>query len=111
MVVLVIERSSNLAKINGSRYVRYDLPHVAAAVLVHEQAVDLVRELDRYAATAKAPPITWQVIERSGGFSTRRLQVPGGWLVRVVSSDGATMEFVPDTRHAWIAPNLDLPPS
>lgn len=106
-----LERSTNLAKLNGARYVRYDLPHVPVAVLVHEQAVDVVTELDRYARTQKAPAITWQTIERSGGFSTRRLCVPGGWLVRVVSSDGATMGFVPDTRHAWIAPNLDDPPN
>ena len=32
-----------------------------------------------------------------------RCEVPGGWLVRVLSGQGESMAFLPDPEHTWEA--------
>jgi len=36
-----------------------------------------------------------------------RCEVPGGWLVRVLSGGGESMAFLPDPEHTWDANETD----
>ena len=45
-------------------------------------------------------PMPEQGWERIGG-SAERLEVPGGWLVRISTGYGAGITFVPDEEKRW----------
>jgi hypothetical protein len=50
--------------------------------------------------------VVWEELEQEGlgWLRTRylcRAKVPGGWLVRVQSSDSDFIVFLPDPNHSW----------
>ena len=50
--------------------------------------------------------VVWQDVEQEGLGMLRkrylcRAKVPGGWLVRVQSSDSDFIVFLPDPNHSW----------
>jgi hypothetical protein len=94
-------RHEGFAQLNGQRYLRWDLDHLPAAALVHDNAIDVVRLLRAEQAQQESPEADWQLIYRSGGVCTHRLRVPGGWIVKHASDQGLTSTYVPDTRHQW----------
>ena len=46
----------------------------------------------------------WEVLDVGRGASTRRLKVPGGWLVQVLAGTGVAVTFYPDAEHQWNPP-------
>lgn len=96
-----LERQREFARLNGSRYVRYSMGKLDAALLVHELAIEEMRTIDAAIAQDRAASAAWEVVYQSGTVMTCRMQVPGGWLVKHTSSDVATMTYVPDGKHQW----------
>lgn len=94
-------RRLEFAQLNGQRYLRYGDDHHTALVLFHETAVDELRGFDAWIADQRAPAADWVTIYRSGNTTTKRLHVPGGWLVRHTCEEGATMAYVPDPKTQW----------
>ena len=47
----------------------------------------------------------WVKIASEGWFTTYRMLVPGGWLVKIecdmVSKPSSTITFLPDPKHVW----------
>jgi hypothetical protein len=44
----------------------------------------------------------WEIIPDRDSFSTERMQVPGGWLVRsTLGGTGMAHWHVPDISHEW----------
>ncbi len=46
----------------------------------------------------------WELIHKAGTSAghhsmTKRLKIPGGWLVKVLASEGVGLTFVPDPDH------------
>lgn len=50
----------------------------------------------------------WELID-AGHPETRRLRVPGGWLVCVSTIINQSVVFYPDPQHSW-RPKLPEPP-
>ena len=46
----------------------------------------------------------WEVLDLGRGTVTRRLKVPGGWLVQVCAGLGVAVTFYPDAEHQWDVP-------
>ena len=46
----------------------------------------------------------WETLDVGRGTATRRLKVPGGWLVQVSAGVGIAVTFYPDAEHQWDAP-------
>jgi hypothetical protein len=59
--------------------------------------------------------IIWEELEKSylvngqikpSLYPIRRAKVPGGWLVRTSSAEGAGICFYPDPQHKWDGSSL-----
>lgn len=94
-------------RLNGERYVRVGTDRQPGLALFHENAAAEVAALLAWDGNRAAPAADWTMIYRSGGVSTARMKVPGGWLVKHASDLGLAMAFVPDPKHTWKTQPID----
>ena len=50
----------------------------------------------------------WEYIGRISGQDVHRAEVPGGWLVAIIQTDGCGITFYPDPNHTWNVPVLEV---
>jgi hypothetical protein len=74
-----------------------------AALLIGCLTASANAQKDKPKPTKPSDLLTWQTVaaDKTSKLTTKRAEVPGGWLVIVQYGDDMTLTFLPDADHRW----------